>query len=107
MVGGFSPCCVELLHIGGDFQKCAAALIAVATLDSSHGEPEAGTTREGPWALFRLLDDSEMKASEQRDLFVVIFQSGGFRAIYEMRASSVANPFRLKALQNFRCPSSL
>ena len=67
----------------------------------------SGTTREGPWALFRLLDDSEIKASEQRDLFVIIFQSGGFRAIYEMRASSVANPFRLRALRNFRCPSGL
>ncbi len=67
----------------------------------------SGVTKEGPWAFFRLLDGSEMKKTSQRDEFLVIFQSEGFRAIYKMQANSVVNPFRLKALENFHCPGSL
>ena len=37
----------------------------------------------------------------------VTFQVEGYKARYELRASSVYNPFNLPELQQFRCPESL
>jgi type VI secretion system protein ImpL len=61
---------------------------------------------EGPWAWLRILDKATIKSTNLRDRFTVTFQAGGYTARYELRASSVYNPFKLTALQNFRCPES-
>jgi type VI secretion system protein ImpL len=61
---------------------------------------------EGPWAWLRILDMATIKSTNLRDRFTVTFQAGGYKARYELRASSVYNPFKLIALQNFRCPES-
>jgi type VI secretion system protein ImpL len=61
---------------------------------------------EGPWAWLRILDKATIKSTNLRDRFTVTFQAGGYKARYELHASSVYNPFKLTALQNFRCPES-
>jgi type VI secretion system protein ImpL len=61
---------------------------------------------EGPWAWLRILDKATIKGTNLRDRFMVTFEEGGYRARYELRASSVYNPFKLAALQTFRCPES-
>jgi len=67
----------------------------------------SGLTQDGPWAWFRLLDQSDIKPTELPERFIVTFQVSGRQAHYELRASSAFNPFRLKELEQFRCPQRL
>lgn len=62
--------------------------------------------RDGPWALFRLLDTAEMRATTASDRTRVIFNIGGRIAIFNMQSGSVLNPFALPALKQFSCPTS-
>ena len=64
-------------------------------------------TEEGTWAWFKILDSADVKSKNLRDQFTMAFNVDGHRIIYELRASSVYNPFRLKEFQIFRCPESL
>ena len=67
----------------------------------------SGLTKQGPWAWFRLLDESRMQPTESPNRFLVIFRLGDREARYELHASSVFNPFRMKALEAFHCPRRL
>jgi type VI secretion system protein ImpL len=63
---------------------------------------------DGPWALFRLFDRFEVQGSPQQpERFTVVMNLDGHRARLEVTASSVFNPFRLRELQQFRCPGAL
>ena len=64
---------------------------------------ESAISEEGPWAWFRILDRAT-KRTKSPDRFVATFESDGRRADYEIRASSVVNPFIMRDLRNFRCP---
>lgn len=61
----------------------------------------------GPWAFFRLLDQSQVSGGGLSDRFTVTFNVGGRTATFELRANSVMNPFTLPELRQFRCPGSL
>ena len=69
----------------------------------------AGTplTFDGPWALFRLFDRFEVQPSAQPERFTVALNLDGKRARLQVTSSSVFNPFRLREMQQFRCPGSL
>jgi type VI secretion system protein ImpL len=69
----------------------------------------AGTplTFDGPWALFRLFDRFDVQPTAQPERFTVVMNLDGKRTRLEVTASSVFNPFRLKEMQQFRCPGSL
>jgi type VI secretion system protein ImpL len=67
----------------------------------------AGAKFEGPWALFRMLDGVQIEETKQSERFVATFSIEGRRAVFEMIASSVRNPFRLTELAQFRCPAEL
>jgi type VI secretion system protein ImpL len=58
---------------------------------------------EGPWALFRLLDQGSVSQDSAADRFRVIFDVQGMSAEFELRASSVANPFQSSAIERFSC----
>ena len=60
---------------------------------------------DGPWALLRAVD-GRIAGGAQPDKFRVTFTGGG-AAVFELRASSVRNPFTLGALRSFRCPAKL
>ncbi|MFN0184884.1 MAG: type VI secretion system membrane subunit TssM [Aquabacterium sp.] len=62
---------------------------------------------DGPWALFRMFDRFEVTPSAQPEKFTVSFNLEGRRARFEVTSNSVFNPFRLKEMQQFRCPGGL
>ena len=62
---------------------------------------------EGPWALFRLFDRFQLEPSGVPEKFSLIMNLDGKRARLEVIAASVFNPFQLREIKQFRCPSSL
>ena len=62
---------------------------------------------EGPWALFRLFDRFEVQPSAQPEKFSVLMTLEGQRVRFDVTANSVLNPFRLREIQQFRCPGAL
>ena len=67
----------------------------------------APLTFDGPWALFRLFDRFEVQPTQQPEKFVVTINVEGKRARLEVTAGSVFNPFRMREIQQFRCPGAL
>ena len=68
---------------------------------------QAVLSKDGPWAMFRLFDTSNLKPSVGQDQFNLTFQADGLTARFELRTVSVNNPFSLGDAFNFRCPESL
>ena len=64
------------------------------------------TSKEGPWAWFRMLDNADLKATSS-DRLIATFKSSGRKSSWEIRADSVVNPFMMKQLEQFRCPGRL
>ena len=69
--------------------------------------PVAPLGFEGPWALFRLFDRFEVQPSPQPEKFTVLINLEGKRVRLEVIANSVMNPFRMREIQQFRCPGAL
>jgi len=63
--------------------------------------------KKGTWAFFQLLDESNVKRTSSADRFNVTFSVDGYIAKYELKASSVVNPFKLSDLHAFRIPGKL
>jgi type VI secretion system protein ImpL len=63
--------------------------------------------KTGPWALFRMLDESSLERSGGAELFRVSFQSSMYFADFEIQALSMNNPFSLGEFRNFHCPGTL
>ncbi len=64
-------------------------------------------TADGPWALFRIFDRFEVQPTAQPERFMVPMILEGRRTRLEITSNSVFNPFRLREIQQFRCPGSL
>jgi type VI secretion system protein ImpL len=64
----------------------------------------ANLSTEGPWAIFRLMDLAQVEGG-QSDRYHLIFNLNGRKATFELRGSSVRNPFRLRELGQFSCPA--
>ena len=67
----------------------------------------SGLVTEGPWALFRLFDRLQIAPAGAPERFRVTFDIDGRKATFEVTASSVVNPFRLRDLAEFSCPTTL
>jgi len=67
----------------------------------------SGRVFDGPWALFRMLDDQKFEPTGQPEKFLVTFSVEGRKAKFEMLSSSVQNPFTLSELRQFQCPARL
>jgi type VI secretion system protein ImpL len=67
----------------------------------------SGLSEDGPWALFKMLDRARIQPTNLPDRFLVTFDIEGRTATFELRASSVYNPFRLQALERFECSEQL
>ncbi|MFL9961254.1 type VI secretion system membrane subunit TssM [Paraburkholderia sediminicola] len=61
----------------------------------------------GPWALLHLVDAGQLETTAQADRFRLSFDSAGRKAVVELDAASVVNPFRRAALEQFSCPTHL
>ena len=67
-----------------------------------------GTVFEGPWALLRLFDRVAFEpVANSQVTFRATFDIDGRKAVFEITASSVRNPFRLRELHEFQCPMGL
>jgi type VI secretion system protein ImpL len=69
--------------------------------------PGSGTgvlQAEGPWALFRLIDQGTLTRGATSDQYDVAFSTGGHHVSFALRAGSVQNPFSHSVLQSFSCP---
>ncbi len=74
--------------------------------------PGSGTTfgslYEGPWALLRLFDRISFEPiANSQTAFRAVLDIGGRKAVFEVTASSVRNPFKLPELHDFQCPMGL
>jgi type VI secretion system protein ImpL len=58
---------------------------------------------EGPWAWLRMIDHGVLDA-QQGERYRLVFDLDGHKAVYQLGASSVINPFRRDALEGFHCP---
>ncbi|CAN5907709.1 type VI secretion system membrane subunit TssM [soil metagenome] len=69
----------------------------------------AGVTQtfDGPWALFRMFDRFDVQPTAQPEKFNVTMTVDGKPVRLEVTANSVFNPFRLREMQQFRCPGAL
>jgi type VI secretion system protein ImpL len=65
----------------------------------------AATLRaSGSWALFRLLDLSDL-SQEGPDRYLAVFSVGDRQASFELRTSSILSPFTPGLLRGFQCPN--
>lgn len=71
------------------------------------GSESTGLVTEGPWALHRLFDRAQLLPGNAPERFIAIFTLDGRRLRFEVTTSSVLNPFRLRAMEEFQCPSHL
>lgn len=62
---------------------------------------------EGSWALFRLFEQFRIEPGDRPEKFSVIMALDGKRARLEVFSASVFNPFQLREIKQFRCPTAL
>jgi type VI secretion system protein ImpL len=69
-------------------------------------EPSAGApvVADGPWAAMRFVARGQLLGTATPDRFRLSLRQGDRAADFELRASSVVNPFALRELAEFRCP---
>jgi type VI secretion system protein ImpL len=64
--------------------------------------------KDGPWALFHLFDRMQVDpVANAPERFRITFNLDGRRAIFDVDAGSVQNPFTLRELREFHCPTGL
>ncbi|WP_280190985.1 type VI secretion system membrane subunit TssM [Delftia sp. PS-11] len=71
------------------------------------GAQNTGLVTEGPWALHRLFDRAQIVPGNSPERFTAEFTIDGRKLRMEVTASSVLNPLRLKAMEEFECPDRL
>lgn len=67
----------------------------------------SGITLEGPWAWFRLLDQSDLSQGSSPDRFTLRMRIDNSSISSELRASSAFNPFRRQVVSGFSLPERL
>lgn len=67
----------------------------------------SGVTLDGPWAWFRLLEQSDLTAGNSPDRFNLRLRIDGASISYELRANSAFNPFKSRVLSGFSLPERL
>jgi type VI secretion system protein ImpL len=72
--------------------------------EASGGRPTV--VEEGPWAFFRLLDDSTVTATSETQ-FTAVLGAGGRTVELLIQTNSVRNPLARRDLHQFSCPAGL
>ena len=70
------------------------------------GSSSFSIIKEGPWAWFQLLDDSDVFRQNDNQVDIA-FSTAGLTATYQLDASSTTNPFSTGEHTKFRCPERL
>jgi type VI secretion system protein ImpL len=74
----------------------------VAVVFEERGGPGANAVKQGPWALFRALDQAQVRRDSDTRL-AVTFAAGSHSMRVVLDAASIRNPFAQNALAGFRC----
>lgn len=61
----------------------------------------------GPWALFHLLDKARITKSVSPNRFTATYELDGRKAVLDISASGLPNPFYTNILQSFQCPTAI
>jgi type VI secretion system protein ImpL len=80
---------------------------ASAQFDPPATAQAAPLDASGPWALLHLIDAGRLDTTPQPERYTLTFDSAGRKAVLELDATSVVNPFRRAPLEQFRCPEHL
>ena len=108
-----------VLDVDGQVQKLSPGGASVAVswpstrlasqikLSSTLGDGGPKALFEGPWALFRLFDSYQMQASSAPERFSLLVNLDGRKARVDVIAASVFNPFQMREIKQFQCPSAL
>ncbi|MCG8671489.1 MAG: type VI secretion system membrane subunit TssM [Pseudomonadales bacterium] len=62
---------------------------------------------DGPWAFFRLLQESQISPTRRSNVYHVTFSTLGRKSTWEVTAKSSNNPFKSNAISQYRCPETL
>ena len=68
-------------------------------------ETKSSIERNGPWALFHLID--AYSPTQAGNAVLVSFALGSHYVRYQLKSSTSANPLTLPALRQFTCPAGL
>lgn len=68
---------------------------------------DASMSFDGPWALFRLFDRFELQPSGAPEKFGLVINMNGKNTKVDVLSRSVFNPFQMKEIKQFRCPTAL
>ena len=68
------------------------------------GSTEVITSQTGSWAFLRLIRSGRLSATALPEVFRLSLAARGYRAVYDLRANSVENPFDLTMFSGFTCP---
>lgn len=77
------------------------------SIDPPAASGSSGMTLEGPWAWFRLLEQSELSNAGSPDRFTLRLRVAGASVAYELRANSAFNPFKNRLIAGFSLPERL
>ena len=77
------------------------------TISPPSSSGRSGITMEGPWAWFRLLDQSDLTQGNAPDRFTLRMRVDNASISSELRASSAFNPFRSRVVTGFGLPERL
>lgn len=76
-------------------------------IEASPSSSRSNQYTDGSWAWFRMIDKGLLSSTAQGERFKLTFDLDGRKIHYELTASSVINPFRREALEQFRCMDRL
>jgi type VI secretion system protein ImpL len=71
------------------------------------GDLPSGMSEDGPWGWFRMLDRARTSTTNSPETIEVKFDVGGRKARFQLRSSGALNPFMLKEIVEFQCPTRL
>jgi type VI secretion system protein ImpL len=60
----------------------------------------------GPWALFKMINPNTLSPTDRPEHYRVAFEVDGRSVSYTLMAHSAYNPFSLRQLNQFRCPTT-
>lgn len=63
-----------------------------------------GLVADGAWALHRFFDKLQITSGTSAERFLATVNVDGRRAVFEVVAGSVENPFALRSMREFTCP---
>ena len=77
----------------------------IRAVASATATGERSRSWSGPWALFRLFDAIELRPGAGPERFNAVLDIEGRRVQLDITANSVRNPFQMREVMRFRCPS--